>query len=430
MNKYVYLIMILAFSLVMMNGCYRDSDNKAIEVIDEWKEENHSEEVVELTMWIPRDQDRVEEWYEETVNDFNEMYEGRIHLNLDVILRGGRFNYEYEVNAAAISGGLPDILAIDGPNIPYYAAHDILVPIDKFYTEDELSDFLPALLEQGRYKDETYAIGLNESTVVLFYNKDILGPAGIDIPQDINDAWTWEEYYEISKQLTTNEVKGTTLFNDYGEWITYCFGQMWISKGTDIISNEAIVFDGYLNSEEGIEAIKVLQKMANYEVFCLEPTPTDFEDGKAATKLGGVWNIRNLIDTPELNWGMTYFPSHDVKTSPSGSWALGITSDSKNEEYAAVVLKYMTNRENGAELARISSMLPPRLSLLDEWVYDNDEVKKVLTDQLFLTARPRPKTVIYPLLTDRFTNAVIEIINGADIEETLNKAVDEMNELK
>lgn len=430
MRKFVICIIVISTLFVAINSCSNHPDAEGVQFIDKLETQENIDKVIEITMWIPRDQDRVQQWYEKTVNEFNRIYEGKIHLNLDVILRGGRFNYEYEVNAAAISGGLPDILAIDGPNIPYYAENGILVPIDAYFSPDELSDFLPGLLEQGRYNNKTYAIGQNESTVVLFYNKDIFDKAGIEVPHELKDAWTWEQYYAISKQLTTDEIKGTTMFNDYGEWITYCFEQLWISNGTDIVSEDGESFEGYLNSDEGVEAIRVLQVMANEGLFNLEPTPTDFEDGKAATKLGGVWNVRNLIDTPKLNWGMTYFPYHEIRTSPSGSWAFGITSDSKNEEAASIVLKYMTNKENGAELALISSMLPPRVSLMEDWEYYNDEVERVLTDQLYITSRPRPKTVIYPILTERFTSAAIDIFNGADIKATLDSTVEELNELR
>ena len=42
-----------------------------------------------------------------------------------------------------------------------------------------------SILEQGTYNDKLYALGVMESSVGLYYNKDILEEAGIEVPMQI-----------------------------------------------------------------------------------------------------------------------------------------------------------------------------------------------------------------------------------------------------
>ena len=56
-------------------------------------------------------------------------------------------------------------------------------------TEDERGEYLESILEQGTYDDKLYALGVMESSVGLYYNKDILEEAGIEVP-DADHPWT------------------------------------------------------------------------------------------------------------------------------------------------------------------------------------------------------------------------------------------------
>ena len=73
------------------------------------------------------------------------------------------------------------MLTVDGPNISAYAANGIIQPLADL-TEEEESEYLPSIIEQGTVDDDLYALGVMESSVGLYYNKDILEEAGIEVP--------------------------------------------------------------------------------------------------------------------------------------------------------------------------------------------------------------------------------------------------------
>ena len=50
--------------------------------------------------------------------------------------------YSDKVNVSVISGGLPDVITVDGPNISVYAANNIIQPLSNL-SEEEKSIYLP-----------------------------------------------------------------------------------------------------------------------------------------------------------------------------------------------------------------------------------------------------------------------------------------------
>ena len=95
-----------------------------------------------ITIWSPSDEPAIEEWWVEKIEAFNQAHEGTIELRREAIVRADSYAYEDKVNAAITSNDLPDILYVDGPNVSIYAANEVTLPLDDFFSEEEWSDFL------------------------------------------------------------------------------------------------------------------------------------------------------------------------------------------------------------------------------------------------------------------------------------------------
>ena len=81
--------------------------------------------------------------YLKSVKEFNEKFNGKYFLDIEFVPRnesGG--GYSDKVNASVISGGLPDVITVDGPNISAYAANNIIQPLSNL-SEEEKSIYLP-----------------------------------------------------------------------------------------------------------------------------------------------------------------------------------------------------------------------------------------------------------------------------------------------
>ncbi|MCI8949586.1 MAG: extracellular solute-binding protein [Lachnospiraceae bacterium] len=381
-----------------------------------------------VTIWSPTDEPAIEEWWVEKINAFNEAHKGEIEVKREAVVRANSYAYEDKINAAVTSNDLPDILYVDGPNISNYAEAGLIVPIDAYFTEDDLNDFVDSIKVQGTYDGKLFALGATESSVALYYNKDMTDAAGITMPDKLEDALTWSEFEEIAAKLTTDQVVGTNIIMDKGEGLPYVLEQFWISNGTDFISEDGSTAEGYVNSEKGIQAATFLNGLIQKGYANVEPIQQEFHNGKCATMLGGSWEVATLeTQFPDVNWGVTYFPVADnggIKTSPTGDWAACMTKNA-DEAAAGEVIAYLMNQENVTTYAQAIAKLPTRASSYDTLTEYNEYPRSLFKEQSLNTGHPRPRTPGYTVLSPGFSEAMMNIFTGADIKESLDQLAED-----
>lgn len=377
-----------------------------------------------VTIWSPTDEPAIEEWWVQKIAEFNEAHKGEIEVKREAIVRADSYAYEDKINAAVTSNDLPDILYVDGPNISNYAANGIIVPIDEYFSEDDLNDFVDSIKVQGTYDGKLYALGATESSVALFYNKDMTDAAGITMPEKIEDTLTWSEFEEIAAKLTTGDVVGTNIIMDQGEGLPYVLEQFWISNGTDFVSADGSTAEGYVNSDQGIEAANFLNGLIQNGYANVDPIQQEFHNGKCATMLGGSWEVATLeTQFPDLNWGVTYFPVADnggINTSPTGDWAACITMNA-DAEAAGQVISFLMNQENVTTYAQAIAKLPTRASSYDTLTEYDEYPRSLFKEQSMNTGHPRPRTPSYTVLSPGFSEAMMNIFTGADVRESLDQ---------
>ncbi len=381
-------------------------------------------DAVEITIWSPVDEPAIEDWWEEKLAEFNEENEGEIYVTREAIVRSDSYAYEDKINASLTSGDLPDILYVDGPNIASYAANEVIVPIDDYFDDADLDDFVDSIKEQGIYDGSLYALGATESSVALFYNADMFEEAGIRIPESVDDAFTWSEFYEIAETLTTDTVVGTNIIMDQGEGLPYVLQQFWVSNGTNFVSDDGTQADGYINSDAGVEAATFLNDLIQNGYANLDPIENEFHNENAATVLGGSWEVATLENEyPDLNWGVTYFPVADdgTPTSPTGDWAAAITRDAADVDAAGKVVAWLMNEDNVTTYAQAIAKLPTRTSSYDVLTEYDEYPRSLFKEQSLNTGTPRSITPSYTVLSSGFSEAMMNIFTGADVQEELDQ---------
>ena len=379
-----------------------------------------------ITVWSPSDEPAIEQWWVDKIEEFNQSHEGEIHLQREAIVRADSYAYEDKINAAITSNDLPDILYVDGPNVSVYAANGITIPLDDFFPDEDWADFLASSKEQNTYDGKIYAVGATESSVALFYNRDMLEEADIRIPESKEDAWTWDEFYEAAKALTKGDVVGTNIIMDKGEGLPYVLEQFWISNGTDFVSEDGSQADGYLNSREGVEAAEFLNSLIQGGYANIDPIQKEFHNEKAATMLGGSWEVSTLEkDYPNLNWGVTYFPvanNGGIPSSPTGDWSASVTKNAQDLEAVREVMNFLFSEDNVTTYAKAISKPPTRVSSYDVLTEYNEYPRSIFREQLMETGHPRPRTPSYSVLSAEFSEAMLNIFTGVDAKQALDEA--------
>lgn len=436
--KRMIATLVMTTMMLSIVGCNNEVDTPSgdsvneteieLETVSEMSSSETDEEVI-LTVWLPANAENENKVLSEIMDQYNENNKGRVKVEYEFVPRANAFAYEDKISAAVAIDQLPDLLMMDGPNVSNYAFNEIIKPLDNYFSDDDLSDFVDSMISQGTYDDKLYSLGPSESSVLIYYNQEIIDEAGIEIPTKLEDAWSFEEFVEILELVhIEGEVYGVNTAPDYGtgEWMTYMPTFFIWANGGDIISPDGMKAEGYLNSEKTIEAMTYFQSLAKYSNW--QATPTEFEEGRAAFKICGSWLVPGFESNPDLKWGATYLPYNVSRETPSGDWTWGISSD-ENIEESVEFLKYILSYENIEKFVTVAGKPPTRKSLLnaDGSIWDQYP-RSVIKDQVINSGHARPSTPAYPVLTQEFASAAVDIFLGADVTERLNQAAKSIDE--
>lgn len=391
-----------------------------------------------ISMWVHTIEDTPEgQAYLESVKSFNDAYDGTYFADVEFIPRndsGG--GYSDKINASVMSGDLPDVITVDGPNVAAYAANNIIQPLAEL-SDDERSVYLDSILDQGTYDDKLYALGAMESSVGLYYNKEILEEAGITVPA-ADDPWTWTEFTEILEQLKPimDEKNGYPLDMTFpvGESSIYYYAPFIWSNGGDLVSEDGLTVDGVFNSSENVETMQYFRSLVDNQYMSQAPIEKLFESGRAAFKFDGAWEVNTIYESyPDIELGVAPYVVSDNwdggRYTPTGSWAYAATSNASDIEAATELVKWMSGTESGVRLFENTKSMPSTYAAYEQiTLFEEDENYKTLYEQLRDYGHPRPKTPVYPQVSTSFQQALESVgLSGKDAQDELDKSVERID---
>jgi multiple sugar transport system substrate-binding protein len=393
-------------------------------------------EPVTVDVWFHSGKGEERDVLDAQVTDFNGMSdETGVAVNAVQLPEG---SYNDQVNAAALAGDLPCLLDFDGPFLYNYAWSGYLVPIDKYVSDELRNDFLPSIIDQGTYAGNLYSLGTFDSGLSIWANKAYLDKAGVRIPESVEDAWTFEEFNDaLDKLQALDEVEYAIDFKmNYGagEWFTYGFSPIVQAFGGDLIDrSDYQSADGVLNSPESVESLEWFQNLFLEGYAVTEPAGDDDFYGKKIAALSWVghwmWQPHNeglgddLVLLPMPN-----FPGGQA--TGMGSWNWGITSVCENPDAAWTFLEYLIQPDQILRMTNANGAVPARQSAIEQSEpYAEGGPLNIFVQQLQGgVAVPRPVTPAYPAITSAFSDAIQNIVAGADVKAELDKAVEKIDQ--
>jgi len=375
--------------------------------------------------------------YRKAVDSFNEAYNGRYFADIEFIPRndsGG--GYSDKINASVMSGDLPDVITVDGPNIAAYAANGIIQPLAAI-SDEEKNVYLESILEQGTYDGHLYALGAMESSVGLYYNKDILDEAGVEVP-DADHPWTQTEFLEILKKVKSVAEKRNGYALDMtfpvGEATIYYYAPFFWSNGGELVDGSGLSVEGIFNSQTNAETVEYFKGLLENGYMSKVPIDHLFESGRAAFKFDGAWEVNTIYTRyPDINLGVAPYVVGDAwkgeRYTPTGSWAFAASSNSENIEGATELVKWISGTESGKRMWEEAKSFPSTYEAYESIdVFKTDENYKALYYQLSTYGHPRPKTPAYPRVSTSFQQVLEDcVLSGQDPQTQLDKSVERIN---
>ncbi|WP_303925894.1 sugar ABC transporter substrate-binding protein [Subdoligranulum variabile] len=136
--------------------------------------------------------------------------------------------YMEKLNTMATGGQLPDCALMSEAGVLQWAEQGMLLDISDMYGPD---DPQPLDCVTYTYEGKPVAYATANNSLVMFYNKDMFDAAGVEYPPtDVANAWTWDEFVDVAKQLTLDSsgltddgvqrslIAGTCAMTTNGAW--------------------------------------------------------------------------------------------------------------------------------------------------------------------------------------------------------------------
>ncbi|MCR5231823.1 MAG: extracellular solute-binding protein [Acholeplasmatales bacterium] len=342
------------------------------------------------------------------------------------------------IQAEILAGGLPDIVAVDAPNISAYADAEILTDISPYISEETKNSYVNSVIEQGTYKGGLYALSAMDAPTGMYYNKDLLKQVGYE-ESDFGtptNPWSFKDTMEAMKKLKDASLPYQIKLNlGFGgdEGVMYLYSSLVYSAGGTFAGANGKA-DGYLNSEESIAGIKQLEPFFSVEEdgksWIYNGSNTDaLATKECAFEIYGPWNIASFAKNYSefvQEYGIMPMPVYESESGVKGkavagcgSWGFGVTPYSKDIASAATVLQYFTGEEATKLLYQSIGTFPTNKNVLATSEEFQTGQLKEMADILNTCATPRPQLVNYPILSSNYSS-IIEYIETAYGEENYN----------
>lgn len=339
--------------------------------------------------------------------------------------------YNDSVVAGALAGNLPDILDVDGPNMPNWAWAGYMQPLK--IDEAKIAEFLPGT--KGIWNGQLYSIGLWDAAVSMVTRQSTLDALGVRTPT-LDQPWTKDEFMDaLAKAKASGKCEYALDLGMAwtGEWYPYAFSPFLQSFGGDIVDRSTYkTAEGALNGDAAMAFGEWWQGLFKDGYAQATQDPADRDGGFNAGKYCFSWNGNwAALGTLAAFDDVVFLPAPDFGAGPkigAASWQFGISSKSQHPEGAAAFIEFALQDKYLADFSNGIGLIPatPAAAAMTENYAPGGKLA-VFFDLSAKQGLVRPVTPGYVVQAKVFEKAVADIANGADVAATLDAAVDEIN---
>lgn len=324
------------------------------------------------------------ELLQEMIDEFNATNSDEI--TVEATYTGNYPNTAFKIVASLESGDLPNGGLI--PVAPLYTCREGNYLIEENINGPEginMDDYWPVLWDYNTFEDHICSLPFNNSTMVMYYNKDLMEAAGLD-PE--SPPQTWDELYEQGKAIVDNgamgvDVKGT----DW--WLK----SLILQNGGQIM-NEDTTAPAFA-SEEGYGALEYWKRLVDDGVMPLAQHASSrdlFIAGQIGFWMSSTGNVSRIQDGAQFEWGTAFLPGNVAQGGTIGGASLVMFPDNATNELATWrFLKWLISPENSVTFAANTGYVPISKEAAEadeiQELYANEPVYKAGFEQLFVASQ-------------------------------------------
>lgn len=306
------------------------------------------------------------EAFMQTIEDFNALNTGIV---INASYSGGYNDTSTKITAALAANpkSTPDVLI--GGQVTYTGAYGNFYAGEQAQADPEFNfdDVFSGLWDYGIYNDKYCQIPCGISTNTMFYNKELVAAAGLDMETDA--PTTWAEFIEVCKKVQAANADKT-------DFIAFCVkDEDWLTNtqimqcGNPVIAcnDDYSVKSAAWGTEECAKVAQWWQDMTREGVMAStynENGVNHFAAGNAAFFAGSSTKIIDWTESMGDNLGAIEMPYFDVQAVAMGGNTICIFPyyGEERAQAAWTFVKFVTSSEANAKFAVASGYLPCRAS--------------------------------------------------------------------
>jgi multiple sugar transport system substrate-binding protein len=308
-------------------------------------------------------------------------------------VEAGTWGAYFEKLAVMSAGGQPpDVARVAIEGVQLVAHQGMAQPLDAYIKRDnaQLKEYFPDInqnmLKSMSYLGKQYQLPFTWNGPIIHYNTSLSERAGIARPKD---DWTVDNFLEIARRLTRDDVWAVTTPNGYwGGLIPWLF-----LNGADLLSDDWK--QSRANDPKTVEAVQFYQELSTrHRVAPPNGAGANFNSGNLAMRMDGGGNLRlGMINAGMKDFDILPFPKWKNQTHEYGGTGFPIMKGSKHHEDAWQLTKFLIRKDSIASFCAAVAQTPARRSVAHEmWVKAGDPPKnfKIYFDVLDKGARAVP----------------------------------------
>jgi sn-glycerol 3-phosphate transport system substrate-binding protein len=295
------------------------------------------------------------------VNEFNETNPDNI--TVEATYSGDYGETAQKVIAAIASDSLPNggIIAA----APLWTGREGNYKIQEYIEGPDgldVEDFWPVLWTYNEYDGKVSSLPFNNSTPVLYYNKDLMAKAGLD-PE--KPPQTWDELKSMATQIVEEAGEGVVGVNIRSEdWVLKAF---ILQNDGKIMSDDAT--EPLFNAEAGVEALTFWKSLIDEGLMPPAQHGSQARELFIAGQMGFLYDSTGSVGTvlqgAQFNWDTAFMPMKVKYGATVGGAALALFPSTEEKEDATwKFLKWLLSPENCAKWTEATGYVPVRESVL------------------------------------------------------------------
>jgi sn-glycerol 3-phosphate transport system substrate-binding protein len=225
----------------------------------------------------------------------------------------------------------------------------------------DIDDFWPVLLDYNRFGDRLCSLPFNNSTLIMYYNKDLMAAAGLD-PN--SPPATWAELESMARRIVTSQRGTFGVDTANPDW---WFKALVLQNGGQIMA--ADVSAPAFNSAAGYSAMEFWHRLVTNGLMppAQHGAARDlFIAGRLAFFFGSTGSLEVVGRGARFTWSTAHLPMNQARGLTPGGAALAMFPSTPERELATWrLLRFLTSPEVSIEWTIGTGYVPIRKSIMN-----------------------------------------------------------------